>query len=334
MGRLRRLWVNSRRTSTGGCGVAINDYEAGRILALRRFGLLDTAPEPVFDGITLAIANICQVPIALVSLVDTDRQWFKSAFGLRAKETPRDVAFCAHAITNPNDLMIVEDATADERFRDNPLVKDDPSIRFYAGKPLVTADGYAIGTLCVIDRQPRRLQPHQIRALDALGQTVTSIIEEHARLQKVVIDRDNVEEVLRENAIQFQHRYEDAELMLSSALQRLPAASMMLTRDGTIVAVNDAWTEHAEIIGWRQTVVGCSYLDSFAHRTSPFCSKTKEALQGLLAVLSGTADRYDTGYSTTKGDYAMRVTALQEPGLGAFVQHTSRASTPDVRTRH
>lgn len=128
--------------------------DAARLARLRSYRILDSAAEQAFDRITAWAREHFGVPVALVSLVDMNRQWFKSAAGLEVAETPRDVAFCHHAILRSRPL-VVEDASRDPRFRDNPLVVGEPGIRFYAGAPIITSDGFALGTVCLIDRQPR-----------------------------------------------------------------------------------------------------------------------------------------------------------------------------------
>lgn len=152
--------------------------EAERLLALKGLKVLDTPPQIELDDLTLLASTICGTPIALVSLIDENRQWFKSRVGLDVTETPRDQSFCAHAI-NESELFIVEDALLDERFKENPLVLKNPRIRFYAGSQLTTADGYAIGTLCVIDREPKKLTPDQMRALRVLARQVILNFERH-----------------------------------------------------------------------------------------------------------------------------------------------------------
>ena len=151
--------------------------EAHRLAILREYNVLDSMPEQAFDDLTLLAAQICQTPIALITLVDEDRQWFKSRVGLNAAETSRDVAFCAHAILNVDQVLEVPDAQLDPRFADNPLVTANPHIRFYAGAPLVAPDGLALGTLCAIDRVPRKLSAEQKAALQALSRTVVARLE-------------------------------------------------------------------------------------------------------------------------------------------------------------
>jgi serine phosphatase RsbU (regulator of sigma subunit) len=155
----------------------IPENEQNRLAALRAFEILDTLPEGAYDDITRIAAEICGTPIALVSLVDENRQWFKSRYGLTTEQTPRDAAFCAHAILEPDSLLVIEDATLDPRFADNPLVTGEPGIRFYAGAPLVTSDGHAVGTLCVVDRVPRRLDDGQRQTLAALARQVVAQME-------------------------------------------------------------------------------------------------------------------------------------------------------------
>jgi diguanylate cyclase (GGDEF)-like protein len=153
------------------------DNEAVRLSALREYGILDTPPEKDYDDITYLASLITGTPIAIVSLVDEDRQWFKSTIGTTTRETSRDIAFCAHAILEPARLFIVPDASEDERFATNPLVTADPKIRFYAGAPLVTPGGEALGALCVIDRVARELTAEQERAMRALSRQVMAQLE-------------------------------------------------------------------------------------------------------------------------------------------------------------
>jgi PAS domain S-box-containing protein len=158
--------------------------EAGRIQALRQYAVLDTLPEQTLDDLTALAAQICGAPIALISLVDEHRQWFKAKVGLKMGETARDISFCSHAV-NQKEMFIVPDATRDERFADNPLVTGDPRIRFYAGAPLVNPENAAVGTLCVIDHVPRNLTPAQKQALHLLGRQVMTHLELRRRTREL-----------------------------------------------------------------------------------------------------------------------------------------------------
>jgi GAF domain-containing protein len=164
--------------------------EGHRLKVLWQYDVLDTVPEEVFDDLTDLAAHICEAPIALISLVDEDRQWFKSRVGLTVGETSRDISFCAHAILN-SDLLIVPDATKDPRFKNNPLVTGKDRIRFYAGAPLVTPDGYALGTLCVLDKNPRELRPEQQQALRVLAHHVVSQLELRRHARELAAVREN-----------------------------------------------------------------------------------------------------------------------------------------------
>lgn len=152
--------------------------EQARVQRLRDYEILDTMPEADYDDIVHLAAYICGTPIALISLVDEHRQWFKARLGLDASETPRDISFCAYAILG-EDVFVVPDATRDERFEGNPLVDEEPEIRFYAGAPLMTGDGLALGTLCVIDNEAGQLEPAQSEALEALARLTISLLESH-----------------------------------------------------------------------------------------------------------------------------------------------------------
>jgi two-component system, NtrC family, sensor kinase len=180
--------------------VSKNDRD--RVAALQKYAILDTEPEQAFDDLTLLASFICKTPIALISLVDEDRQWFKSKIGMKPSETPRDIAFCSVAIQQP-DVMVVPDTWKDDRFRDNPFVTSEPNIRFYAGAPLINEEGYALGTLCVIDKTPREITNEQTEALRALSRLVLAQLEfrRNLRLLKEVLTERSNDEHEREREI-------------------------------------------------------------------------------------------------------------------------------------
>ena len=180
--------------------------EAARVEALHKYAILDTEPEQAFDDLVLLASFICKTPIALISLVDEDRQWFKSKVGVSISETSREIAFCATAIQHP-DVFVIPDTLNDERFRNNPLVVSEPNVRFYAGAPLIDEEGHALGTICVIDRIPRDLIPDQRAALKALSRLVLAQLEFRRNLmllKEALVDRTKAEHERQRDLIKLQ----------------------------------------------------------------------------------------------------------------------------------
>lgn len=175
---------------------ALPENETGRIKALSQYQILDTLPEEVYDDITRIATELMGTPIALLNLIDEDRQWTKSNYNLEATNTPRELAFCPHAILNPNEVMIVEDARYDERFHDNPFTTGAPYVIFYAGVPIVNDDGFALGALCVIDSRPRTMPESKILALQALAK----LVQAHFELRKTKLELDRIQQQMRTNS--------------------------------------------------------------------------------------------------------------------------------------
>jgi signal transduction histidine kinase len=172
--------------------------ESERLRALRSYGVLDTLSEREYDQLTAIASQICGCRMSLISLIDEERQWFKARVGLDVSETAREFAFCAHAIHEPRKTLVVPDARLDDRFHDNPLVTGDPHLAFYAGVPLVNEDGLPLGTLCVLDSEPKTLSESQLNALNALAEQVMALLE--LRRSKIALENTlgNLEEKNRE----------------------------------------------------------------------------------------------------------------------------------------
>jgi PAS domain S-box-containing protein len=205
--------------------------EEARLAALRAYEVLDTPAEAAFDALTTLAAHIARVPIALVSLIDVDRQWFKSRYGLDAPETPRDVSFCGHVVASDAPL-VVRDAFADDRFADNPLVTGGPRVRFYAGVPLRTADGFVLGTLCAIDHEPRELTPEQHAMLGLLARQVVDQLELRRQTLLLAARQADLEAALRSAS--------DVASRLASILASANYGIIETTPDGTIRVFNAA----------------------------------------------------------------------------------------------
>jgi anti-sigma regulatory factor (Ser/Thr protein kinase) len=198
--------------------------EKARLAALRSYKILDTDPEKAFDDLTILASHICETPVALISLIDADRQWFKSRVGVNLSETPLEVSFCAVAI-HQSHLFVVPDATKDARFSSNPFVVNDPKIRFYAGAPFKSSDGHPLGTLCVVDVVPRQLTPSQQNALLALSRQVQAQFELRKNLMELrsaLEQRDKAEAERDRTIVELQHALAHVERL--SGL--LPACSV------------------------------------------------------------------------------------------------------------
>ena len=237
--------------------------EERRLEALRRYHVLDSLPEQGYEDVTRLAASICGTPISLISLVDRDRQWFKSKRGLGSQQTPRSQSFCANTIGNARTL-IVEDATTDPRFKNNPLVLGDPRIRFYAGAPIVEKTGYVLGTVCVIDTEPRVLTEDQILSLEALARQVMALLEQRttiAHLEKALADARVADQMARAS-----------ERRLQLFVDSLPALAWVANAEGWITWYNRRWYEYTgttpkQMEGWGwQSVHDPSVLPSVLDR--------------------------------------------------------------------
>lgn len=247
--------------------------EASRILQLHALGLLDSPPEPVFDRVTRLLARSLDVPIALVSLVDAHRQWFKSSVGVSVQETPREIAFCDHAIRG-RDTLVVEDARQDPRFAGNPLVTGAPNIRFYAGVPLCTRSGHALGTLCAIDDRPRQLSAEQRLILEDLAQILASEIQMR---EAALLGRAGAEQADRALG--------RSEARFQAVFEGVGSGLAIVAPDGRWLSVNRAM---AAILGYSR--------EELAHLTFQDVT-VPEDLDADLALLeqlvAGQIDRYE-----------------------------------------
>lgn len=245
--------------------------ESERLQALYKYNILDSFSEEEFDRLTKLASIICGVPIALISLIDKDRQWFKSNIGLDGTETPRDVSFCQYAIMG-NTVMEVEDATKDKRFTNNPFVTDDPNIRFYAGHPLIDPDGYALGTLCVIDRETKKLSKEQQEALSLLAEEVVS---------QIVARQKNVEKNKLEN-------------LFNLSIDLICVAGM----DGYFKKVNPAFTT---ILGWSMEELLSRPVFDFIHPDDVEATRAELAKLGMGEKTIG----FEPRFRTTDGRYLL-----------------------------
>lgn len=283
------------REGEGAAGGEVAEVaELERLRALRSFGVLDTDPEEAFDDLTALAAHVCGTPMALVSLVDSDRQWFKSRLGLAVCQTPREVSFCAHALSGDR-ALVVSDATLDPRFADNPLVTGEPGLRFYAGAPLVTGTGYVLGTLCVLDVVPRALSGLQVEHLTALARQVVSQLELRRQAEALASEvgaRAAAQATLRES-----------QRLLQGVLDHTDVVVYAKDLDGRYLLANQA---HARLLDREDGgVLGCSDYDLFPalaadefrrHDLQVAASGRREVFAEQVTHLDGTVH----GYLSTK----------------------------------
>jgi two-component system, NtrC family, sensor kinase len=206
-----------------------SNYETSRLRALRKYRVLDTAPERALDDLTTLAAHICGTPIALICLVDSDRIWFKSRIGWDGVEAPREFDFSSYAIQYPDSVLVVPDALDDERFAHNIMVTADPFVRFYIGTPLITPDGYAVGTLCTLDRIARRPTPGQIEALQVLGRQVIMQLELRAnvyRLERTVTRQKRVEKALNQTNERYRQLVDELQQTQTQLIQTEKMSSL------------------------------------------------------------------------------------------------------------
>jgi diguanylate cyclase (GGDEF)-like protein/PAS domain S-box-containing protein len=258
--------------------------ETARLQALSEYQILDTLPEPAYDDLTLLAAQVCDTPIALISLIDRDRQWFKSRQGLEISEIPREAAFCAHTILQ-GDLLMVPDALQDDRFTANPFVKGDPHIRFYAAAPLVSPEGHALGTLCVLDRKPRQLSKPQQDALRTLSRQVMAQLE----LRRQVARLNRNQQALRESEARLRH-----------VIANAPTVLFMLDPGGTVLMEQG---KGVKLLGREPgAAVGRSIFDLYRD-SPPMIDSVRRALAGeSFSVTVQVRDMtFETAYASYQG---------------------------------
>ncbi len=294
--------------------------EAARLAALERYDILDTAAEAEFDEITQLASYICGTPISVMSLIDENRQWFKSRVGLAAPETPRDQAFCAHTILQ-NELMVVNDALKDERFFDNPLVTSNPNIRFYAGMPLVTPDGFALGSLCAIDSVPRQLEPGQLQALNTLGKQVVKNMELRVSYGRV---RELAERLSRLNASKdrlFNMVSHDLKSPFSGVLgllELLAEGVDGMSKQDIQRDLQMLYSSAGKTFNLLERLLQWSTFETGEMPFRPEPHQVDEVLRGVLALLRGIAERKSIALVmapsadlTVRADHAMMHSVLQ-----------------------
>ena len=308
--------------------------ESRRLATLLDYDILDTPAEQAFDDLALLAARICDTPIALVSLVADDHQWYKSRVGIDAKQTSREISFCAHAIEQDG-VFIVPDATRDERFANNPLVTGDPHIRFYAGAPLVVEDGHTLGTLCVIDRVSRQFTAEQTEALRVLARQAVAQLELRRSMKRMAESLKHLDGQAQQLAA--------SKRFAQSTVDALAAHVAILDEHGTIISVNRAWRQFANANGGRGSrfVEGANYLDVCESSTGPCSSEAVHVVHGIRSVITGERDAFDLEYPchspSKKRWFVVRISRFEGDGPKRIVvahENITRRREAEEKLRH
>ncbi|WP_166382137.1 GAF domain-containing sensor histidine kinase [Polaribacter sp. 11A2H] len=245
----------------------IPQNEKQRLDVLKNYNILDSLPEEEYDAITKIASSICNTTIALVSIVDEDRQWFKSTYGIEATETPRELSFCAHSILKPNELFVINDATKDHRFFDNPLTVNAPNVIFYAGAPLNSSEGFPLGTLCVIDNKPNELNDSQRESLLLLSKQVVVLLELRKKNEELALSNDKIAK-LNEQLNNFANRLTHD---LKSPINGISFLLDVLKQDYISIFENTEAEEYISLIADRIV-----YVDSLINEILNYSKVTSE----------------------------------------------------------
>jgi two-component system, sensor histidine kinase len=307
---------------------SIPEHEGARLAALDRYAILDTSPEEAFGEIVRLASSLCNVPIALITLIDATRQWFKARVGLDAPETPREISFCGHAICAGDDVFVVEDASADPRFADNPLVTATPHIRFYAGAPLVTPDGYNLGTLCVIDDKPRTLTEPQRLALRALARQVIVQLELRRQLNEV-------ERMKMDFVSTVSHELRTPLTSIRGSLSLLASGVMGALPDEALPVVTVAERNSIRLIALINDILDFDKLESgrmeMDLRPTPLLRVLERSIESIstFAMQEGVDIELHCGDVTVTGDEA-RLSQVTVNLLSNAVKHSHRGGVVRV----
>ena len=303
--------------------------ETQRLNALKQYAVLDTPAEPAFDDLARLAAHICQTPIALIVLVDSTRQWFKAKVGMETAETARDLAFCAHAILNSSEVLEVHDARRDERFFDNPFVTSDPHIRFYAGVPLVTQDGYALGSLCVIDSKPHTLSAEQLTALRILGRQTMSQLELRrysAEMTRQVAENQRTEMLLQQQFDNLSASKQETDRLLALG-EKLRLALLSVLEDEKLTGENLRASEARLASAQQRAKIG-SWELSLADKSGTWSDEmfrlfARDPAQGIMTVDQFVSIIHPQDRAFIVGDLAQTIAERRE------LAHEFRIILPD-----